>query len=48
MALSSSLHGERGRVVSLHGSEGLHEMRGLGGGGWEGEGCLVAWVKGST
>ena len=29
MALSSSLHGERGRVVWSHGSEGLHEMRGL-------------------
>ena len=32
-----------GRVVWLYGSEGLHEMRGL-----EGEGCLVAWVKGIT
>ena len=29
--------------LSGHGSEGLHEMRGL-----EGEGCLVAWVKGIT
>ena len=40
MALSSSLHGERGGgVVWSHGSEGLHEMRGLegvGGGGLSG------------
>ena len=28
------------RVVWLYGSEGLHEMR-----GWEGEGCLVIWVR---
>ena len=33
-----------GRVVWLHGSEGLQEMRVLR--GWEGEGCLVAWVEG--
>ena len=31
------------RVVWLYGSEGLLEMRGL-----EGEGCLVALVKGIT
>ena len=68
MALSSSLHGERGRVVWSHGSEGLHEMRVMRGGrgrvvwshgseglhemrvmmGWEGEGCLVVWVRGIT
>ena len=43
MALSSSLHVKRERVVWSHGSEGLHEMRGL-----EGMGCLVVWVKGIT
>ena len=35
-----------GRVVWTRGSEGLHEMRILR--GWEGEGCLVVWVRGIT
>ena len=33
----------RGRVVWLYGSEGLHEMMVLR--GWEGEGCLVVWIR---
>ena len=38
----SSLHGERGRVVWSHGSEGLHEMWGL-----ERVGGRVVWSHGS-